>query len=270
MAVDELLDPRRDLARVLAAAIQAGMPFALGAVRGGSKHNAIPREAEATVFLSPGERKRFEKVIASMLEGFRTELEGVDDGLRVTLSPSPRAERPIAEADRDRLVRLLMALPHGVLSMSAAIPGLVETSNNVAVVDAGDGKARVVTSSRSSVASSLANVVGGIQAAAQLAGGQAATANGYPGWRTNLKSPVLAVVRDVYRRRWGGEPTVTAIHAGLECGLLGERVPGLDMVSFGPQITGAHSPEERVRISSVERFWGALKEVLERLSQERS
>ena len=169
-------------------------------------------------------------------------------------------------ADRDRLVSLLLALPHGVLAMSPDIPGLVETSSNLAVVKEQVGKIRVVTSSRSSVAPSLAYVLSQVRAVAALSGASVTLKDGYPGWKPNLDSKALAAVREVYRKQWNKDPHVTAIHAGLECGLLGEKIPGLDMVSFGPQIEGAHSPDERVNVVSVARFWGALTEVLDRLS----
>jgi len=150
--------------------------------------------------------------------------------------------------------------------MSPDIPGLVETSSNLAVVSENNGGVRVVTSSRSSVAPTLSYVLSQVRAAAMLAGAAITLKDGYPGWKPNLDSKALAVVRDVYRAQWNKEPHVTAIHAGLECGLLGEKVPGLDMVSFGPQIEGAHSPDERVNIPSVARFWSALAAVLDRLS----
>jgi dipeptidase D len=160
----------------------------------------------------------------------------------------------------------MMALPHGVLGMSRDIPGLVETSSNLAVVAEREDAVRVVTSSRSSIASALTGVLDSIRASVRLTGASFQRKDGYPGWKPNLDSKALEVVRAVYRDRWGRDPHVTAIHAGLECGLLGERVPGLDMVSFGPQIEGAHSPDERVSVPSVARFWGALGEVLGRLS----
>jgi dipeptidase D len=172
-------------------------------------------------------------------------------------------------ASRDRLLRLLLALPHGVLGMSPAIPGLVETSSNVAVVAPEKDRFKVVTSSRSSVMPTLRSVLTSIRAVGEIAGAEIETHDGYPGWKPNMASPALAVVREVYREQWGRDPRVTAIHAGLECGLLGEKIPGLDMVSFGPQIEGAHSPEERVDIASVGRFWSALRRVLERLSAPR-
>ena len=254
------------LARILQAASDARIPCAIGSIAGGSKHNAIPREAEAIVAVDAAARTRLEATAREMTAAFRIELARIDDGLEIEVSPHDAPRRVLSPADSDRLVRLMMALPHGVLAMSPDIPGLVETSNNLAVVVSADDSVRVVTSSRSSVAPTLRAVVASVRAAAALAGGTVTPKDGYPGWKPNMLSKALAVVRDVYRRRWEKEPGVTAIHAGLECGLLGEKVPGLDMVSFGPQIEGAHSPDERVSVPSVGRFYGALAEVLDRLS----
>jgi len=254
------------LARILQAASDARIPCAIGSIAGGSKHNAIPREAEAIVAVDAAARTRLEATAREMTAAFRIELARIDDGLEIEVSPHDAPRRVLSPADSDRLVRLMMALPHGVLAMSPDIPGLVETSNNLAVVVSADDSVRVVTSSRSSVAPMLRAVVASVRAAAALAGGTVTPKDGYPGWKPNMLSKALAVVRDVYRRRWEKEPGVTAIHAGLECGLLGEKVPGLDMVSFGPQIEGAHSPDERVSVPSVGRFYGALAEVLDRLS----
>jgi len=254
------------LARILQAASDARIPCAIGSIAGGSKHNAIPREAEAIVAVDAAARTRLEATAREMTAAFRIELARIDDGLEIEVSPHDAPRRVLSPADSDRLVRLMMALPHGVLAMSPDIPGLVETSNNLAVVVSADDSVRVVTSSRSSVAPTPRAAVASVSADAALAGGTATPKDGYPGWKPNMLSKALAVVRDVYRRRWEKEPGVTAIHAGLECGLLGEKVPGLDMVSFGPQIEGAHSPDERVSVPSVGRFYGALAEVLDRLS----
>jgi dipeptidase D len=253
-------------ARVLFAARAEGIDFRLAGIQGGSKHNAIPREADVRLYLADGDRKKMDGVVACMTAAFRTELEGIDDALAVSLAPGKEGDRVLGTADRDRLLDLLMSLPHGVLGMSPAIPGLVETSTNLAVVDQTGGKIKIVTSSRSSVMPTLQQVVASIVAAGRLAGARVATHDGYPGWKPNMSSRVLSVVREVYRKQWGREPKVTAIHAGLECGLLGDKRPGLDMISFGPQIEGAHSPDERVNVPSVKRFWEALQSVLAELS----
>jgi dipeptidase D len=254
------------VARVLSALIEEGVSFDLATISGGSKHNAIPREAEAIVVPDPRAKEKLEAVTEAAFAAFRVELAKIDDGLRISWSSCPDPARVLAIADRDRLVQLLLALPHGVLAMSPDIPGLVETSSNLAVVQETEGKIRIVTSSRSSVAPSLSSVLGQVRSVASLAGAAITRKDGYPGWKPNLDSKALAAVREVYRKKWNKDPHVTAIHAGLECGLLGEKIPGLDMVSFGPQIEGAHSPDERVNVPSVARFWGALTEVLDRLS----
>jgi dipeptidase D len=254
------------VARVLSALVEEGVAYDLASIAGGSKHNAIPREAEAVIVPDPKVIEKLKAVTEKELAGFRIELAKIDDGLAVTWEPCPDPANVLAIADRDRLLRLLLALPHGVLGMSQDIPGLVETSSNLAVVTDNAGAIRIVTSSRSSVAPALAYVLSQVRAAATLAGASITLKDGYPGWKPDMDSKALAVVRAVYKERWAKDPHVTAIHAGLECGLLGEKIPGLDMVSFGPQIEGAHSPDERVNVPSVERFWGALGAVLDRLS----
>ncbi len=254
------------LVRLLQAARDGGLEFELADLQGGSQHNAIPREAQATLALEAPAASRMQGVVACMVEGFRDELWGIDEGLRLSCVTADRPAAVASRGDRDRLLDLLSVLPHGVLGMSPAIPGLVETSNNLALVQRTAGTFRVVTSARSSVASTRQAVVASTLAAARLAGARAEARAGYPGWKPNLDSPVLAVARTVFAEQWGRAPEVTAVHAGLECGLVGEKVPGLDMISFGPQIMGAHSPDERVQISSVQRFYRALTAILRRLA----
>ena len=252
--------------RVLQAAREAGIDFALGELAGGSKHNAIPREAEARLTVGTQETVRLRGVAACMLEGFRLELRGIDEGLALSFEEGDPPRAVLGRSTRDRLLDLLAALPHGVLGMSPAVPGLVETSSNLAVIGRTNGALRVVTSSRSSVNSTLRAVSAGIRATGSLASARVEQHDGYPGWKPNLDSPVLGVLRGVFKEVWGREPEVAAVHAGLECGLLGDKVPGLDMISFGPQIEGAHSPDERVQISSVGRFWNALGRALAALA----
>ena len=257
------------LCRVLDAAGGAAVEFALAELGGGRMHNAIPREAEALLHLGADAAQRLGPVVAGCLEEFRKELAGIDEGLEIELAAAEEAAGgdALTAADRDRLLRLLLALPHGVLAMSQDIVGLVETSSNLAAVRPDGERLRVVTSSRSSLAPALRAVQGSIAAAAGLAGAEVETHDGYPGWKPDMNSAVLAVVREVYAGIWQQEPKVAAIHAGLECGLLGEKIEGLDMISFGPRIEGAHSPDERAHIGSTARFWKALVQVLDRLSQ---
>jgi len=146
------------------------------------------------------------------------------------------------------------------------VPGLVETSNNLAVVTTEDGKVVVVTSSRSSVSEALHSTLDQVRAVFRLAGGEPQNGDGYPGWKPNMDSPILAATKRVFTKLYGKEPAIKAIHAGLECGIIGEKIPGIDMVSFGPQIENPHSPSESCRISTVGRFYGLLKGVLKELA----
>jgi dipeptidase D len=169
---------------------------------------------------------------------------------------------------RDRLLHLLRTLPHGVLSMSREVEGLVETSNNVAIVTTAPDAVEVTTSTRSSVMPALEAARAQIRSAAELAGGDVEEEESYPGWKPNPDSPVVQKTVDVYEELFGKRPPLKAIHAGLECGLLIDKVPGLDAVSIGPEIRNAHSPDEMVQISSVQRFYEHVKALLKALAQE--
>ncbi|MCP3978660.1 MAG: aminoacyl-histidine dipeptidase [bacterium] len=252
--------------RVLASAQREGIALEIGDLGGGSMHNAIPREADVTLYVAASDRAAFEKLVRRMADDFRLELRGIDDGLTVELVAANGDGTVLGHGTRDRLIDLLEVLPHGVLGMSGDLAGLVETSNNLAVVQRQNGRFRIVTAARSSVMPTLRSIIGRVRSAARLARAEAETHDGYPGWKPDMASPVLRIVRDVYAEVWGDQPEVTAIHAGLECGLLGEKVSGMDMISFGPQIEGAHSPDERVNVPSVARFWDALARTLDRLS----
>jgi len=251
------------LARWLLAAQRAGIAFELARFEGGGKHNAIPREAFADVILDAAAVKAQKPVTEALQAALASELEGIED--KLALEARPLAERPkrvYRAADRDRLLRLVQALPHGVLAMSGAVPGLVETSSNVAVAAMEDDRVVVWTSSRSSVAPALEAVLAQIRSIGELAGFEVDTKDGYPGWKPNPQSPLLETAKRVFASSRGAEAKVTAIHAGLECGLIGEIYPKMDMISFGPEIQSPHSPDERVHVGSVGRFWTFLKTLL--------
>jgi len=236
------------------------------AIEGGNKHNAIPREAEAVVVLNDEQvapvRARVEKEFAAV----RAEYAVSDPDMALEISEVAVPAQVWTQRTMDTALHLIEALPHGVIAMSLDIPGLVETSNNVAVVKAQDGQLVVTTSTRSSIGSALEAVRLQIHAVARLAGVAIQQEPAYPGWKPNLKSEVLGVLREVHREVKGEEPELKAVHAGLECGIIGEKVPGMDMVSFGPQIEFPHSPSERVHIGSVAEFWKVLTRALERLA----
>jgi dipeptidase D len=256
----------RLLARFLEDAHQRTLSFAVHDVRGGDKSNAIPREAESLLALREDELAEWEEHLERWRATLAVEFAGIDEGVQLEFPAGDPAGNPLSHDSGLRLLRLILALPQGVLAMSPAIHDLVESSSNVAAVRCGENSATIVASSRSSLVPALESIRASIRAAGEMAGANCSVADAYPGWQPNPRSEVTELLRDVYRTVWGKEPLVTAVHAGLECGLLGRRVPGLDMISFGPTIQGAHSPDERVEIASVERFWRALVLALDRLS----
>jgi dipeptidase D len=256
----------RLLARALDAAARA-MPLALVALEGGDKHNAIPREAWAAVALRKEDAAAFAKLCAEQLAAFRTEFASAEPDLALaTTEPSQAPAEALTEGTTRAALRLLLALPHGVLAMSRDLPGLVETSSNLARVRTEKDELVVLASSRSSNASALNGVVGQIVSIGELAGATATPNKGYPGWQPNMASPVFAAARSVWEKEFGEAPKYTAIHAGLECGIIGEKYPGMDMLSFGPTIQGPHSPEERVSIAAVGRVYSFTRALIAALA----
>ncbi len=167
---------------------------------------------------------------------------------------------------QQRLLNMLIGLPHGVMAMHPEMEGLVETSTNLAIIHTHSKQAEIICSSRSSAASALEATRNMLAAISQLSGARITQPEGYPGWKPNLESQLLKTLKKVYKRKFRKEPEVGAVHAGLECGIIGEKFPGMDMISFGPTIEHPHSPEERVQISSVDKFWKFLTAVLAELA----
>ncbi|KAG2497779.1 hypothetical protein HYH03_004051 [Edaphochlamys debaryana] len=273
------------MARVLAAVAAAAGPdgWRLVELTGGEKRNAIARDASALVLVSEDKREAAAAAVASLAEALRTEYGGLESGLTLSMEPQPAAapvQQVVSPDDVSRMLALLRGLPHGPQKFSHAVPGLVETSVNVASVkpvegegQAGPGWRRyaVVTSTRSSLGPALEATRDVIQGLAALAGCvEVRRGKAYPGWAPNLDSPVLRTTQQVYGEVLGRDAKVGAIHAGLECGILGERFAGMDMVSIGPTIKGAHSPDERVQISTVAPFWELTCKILERLADVRA
>jgi len=241
--------------------------YGLSSFEGGSKHNAIPREARAEIRLVPAAEKRFRAFLEKAFADVRAEFGSVETGMAWQLeSPPGKAPEPMAERSRDGLLAFLLACPHGVLRMHPEIAGLTETSNNLAIVRTVKSSVRILSSSRSSVGPALAAVRRSLKALAELSGAAIRQPEGYPGWAPNLQSSLLAKLQEIHKRALGVESRVVAVHAGLECGIIGEKFPGMDMISFGPNIRHPHSPDERVEIASVQKFWDFLLAVLRELS----
>lgn len=257
------------MARLLKAALRSKVEIMLVDIKGGDKHNAIPREAFATVAVNQKHIKKFNDAINGEFEKAKTEFSTVDKEMKLEISEfTKKVSRGINLADTRRVLNLLLALPHGVISMSREIKGLVETSSNLATIKMKGSKVEILTSSRSSVSEALDSVLEGIDSIVELYGGKTKIFGRYPGWRPNIESPLLKKAVQVFKNLRGVEPNVTAIHAGLECGIIMEKVPGMDVISFGPEMHGVHSPKERLNIPSVGRFYNYLKALLESIAKE--
>ena len=259
------------LVRTLQAAGVTGLQVA--SVAGGSKRNALARESSAIVAGPAGTLAALKKVAAEIRDAVIREF--AEPAAVIVVEPVGRdqAARALSVGDSQRLLWALTALPHGVLEMHPKVTGLVQTSNNVAIIasePAGNGsKLRVVVGclSRSSVAGRLAATREQIAAVGRLAGAAVELGHAYPGWEPNIDSPLLGVCRRVYEQLFNEAPRVTAIHAGLECGIIGQRLGDIDMISFGPRIHGAHSPDEHVYVASVQKSYRYLTAVLGELAR---
>lgn len=252
----------KTLNRVLYALDEIGAR--LSHIEGGNKRNAIPREAEGVVYVPKDKVRKAQAITRDFDATIRAELATVDPDLSISLErASDIKERKVIKRDEQRrIIQTIAALPHGVIKMSADIPGLVETSTNVAVIRTGKNNVVMDTSQRSSVASEIVEIVQTVSTIFELGGAKVGHAGGYPGWKPDMDSPILKVAKSTYKELYGREPEVKAVHAGLECGIIGEKYPGMDMISFGPTLEGVHSPDEKIYIDTVEKFWDYLLAIL--------
>lgn len=239
--------------------------LAVGIMRGGSKRNAIPREAEAFVLFPPEKTGTVENLLAAARSRLRAEYAGIEDELDLTLDEE-NVRSPILEGETGgRAVDLLLTLPHGVQKMSGVIDGLVETSVNLALLSI-EGSELLVDLTIRSPLESARNALGErIAAAGRLAGAEFSSGGSYPGWMPDPDSELLRKMTSIHRALTGSTPRVESIHAGLECGIIGDRAGGMDMISIGPDIRDVHVPGERVSIPSVQRFWEFFRSVLQEL-----
>jgi len=231
-------------------------------IDGGSLRNAIPRESFAIVTIPATEEDHFLKCQAKYVQIFLNELSGVETDLKFTIESTAMPASLIDADTQKRLLNSIYACPNGVMRMSDAMPGLVETSNNVASVKSGNGEIKIQCLLRSSVDSAKEDLGEMVRSVFELAGAEIDLDGTYPGWKPNMKSAILKTMQDVYQKLYGKIPEIKAIHAGLECGLLGGVYPHWDMISFGPTIRYPHSPDEKVLIASVDKFWNFLVETL--------
>jgi dipeptidase D len=232
---------------------------------GGNLRNAIAREAFAIIAVPADKEKAINEYVTLFESIVKTELKSTEPALKVVLNDADTLSYSIDSSSQQKLLNSLYACPHGVIAMSADIPGFVETSTNLASVKTKDDHFLIGTSQRSSVASAKDDIANMVASVFRLAGGTVTHGHGYPGWAPNPDSPIMHLTKQAYTNLFGQEPKVLVIHAGLECGLIGEKFPGMDMISYGPTIKGAHSPDERLLISTVSKFWELTLEVLKNI-----
>jgi len=237
--------------------------FYLTDIKGGDKHNAIPRESNAKVSISSTDRNKFISDLKAEEKDILEEIKPIDPNFKMEIEDIEKLDTALGKDSQVKLLNLLHGLPHGVDKMSYDIPGLVETSTNLATVSLDGNNALIGLSSRSSIMSALQDFRDRIHAIATLSGAKVTEETPYPGWKPNLKSNLLVLSKKIFKGMYGEEPTVEAIHAGLECGIIGEKFPGMDMISIGPTIKYPHSPEEQVHISTVDKFYKYVLKILE-------
>jgi len=226
------------------------------------KHNAIPREAFATIMIKEAAKDDFVGYIEECREIFQKEYKTKEPNLTVEYNLIGAPNRVMEMNFAKKLIDSLLVCPHGVFRMSPDIPGLVQTSTNLAVVLTQDDEITVLTSQRSSLESEKRHLANKVRAALELGGAEVTNTDGYPAWEPNIKSEIVNLAAKIYEKNIGKAPRIEAIHAGLECGLIGEKYPGMDMISFGPNLFDVHTPSEKVQISSVQKIWKFFVELL--------
>jgi dipeptidase D len=239
----------------------------LASINGGNLRNAIPREAFGVVTVPYEKADKLVGQIAGLTTIIKRELSATEPTLKIELSKIEMPATLIDEKTQINLTHAIVACPNGVIRMSDSMPGLVETSTNLAIVKS-DNTTKIVEVSclmRSSVDTARAELGSRMDSVFMLAGANIKFKGGYPGWKPNMDSPILKTMQQVYNSKFGRIPEIKAIHAGLECGILGGTYPNWDMISFGPTIRFPHSPDEKVNIESVSKFWDFLVETLKNI-----
>jgi dipeptidase D len=244
----------------------SGQGVGVSSIEGGNKRNAIPRECVAVIVLPQKNLDPSRKIVTDLGAAIAAEFSSIDPDLKIDLKETPARKdvRVMKKTLQEAVTRSIAALPHGVIKMSPDIPGLVETSTNLAVIHTTEKGVLIETSQRSSVGSEILEIQQSVKAVFALGGASISESNGYPGWKPNLDSPVLKIARETFKGLFGKDPEIKAIHAGLECGIIGEKYPGMDMVSFGPTLEGVHSPDEKIHIDTVGKFYKLVLAILKK------
>ena len=236
--------------------------FQLISIDGGSLRNAIPRESTVVIAVSKEDLSSVKSAISIISDTLKNEYKTIESALTISLEEKGEGEKAVSQDDLIKILNVLYAVPNGVFRMSPDIEGLVEASSSLARVIVKGGEFITQSLQRSSVESTKADVANAVRTAFETAEISVVQTGDYPGWQPNPNSEILNLMHKLYVERFNEEPQIKACHAGLECGILGKHLPGVDMISFGPNIRAAHSPDEKVQISSVQKFWGYFLEVL--------
>lgn len=233
---------------------------------GGSLRNAIPREATAIVSLPGHDANNAIENAKNEIDDLRSEFKSIEKHLDIDIDEVEKCKSATFAEDSAKIISIIYAIHNGVFRMSPDIEGLVETSSSLARVIVKDGQFITQSLQRSSVESGKMDIANTIKCSFENAGAEVSQSGDYPGWQPNPDSKILTLMADLYREMFNEEPQIKACHAGLECGILGQHLPGVDMISFGPNIRAAHSPDEKVQISSVQKFWSYLLATLAKLN----
>ena len=246
-------------------AVMDKLEVAVASIQGGSKRNAIPREAFAVLVADPASAAELKTIVAGCEAQARTDLGAFDPLVQIALESVARPEFVILDADSTIIADILASQHHGVLAMSPDIPGLVQTSTNLAIVATGEDEVEIATSQRSSIEVSKRAAARMVATIFRQAGFTVEHFGDYPGWKPEPGSDIVRTTRQAHKELLGPDPELIAMHAGLECGVIGEKYPGMQMISFGPHLLDVHSPSEKIKISSVGPFYKLLTGLLERL-----
>lgn len=242
--------------------LRKDLGFGISELKGGSAHNAISRDAHVVIAAPCCNASIIEVAVNAFYEMLKKEYEKVEPTLIIKSELVDKYDKMSDLDSTDKMINLLLAMPHGVAAMSSDVEGLVETSNNFATVDLVNNNLALMSSQRSSVMSRLDTITSKVEAVGFLAGSKVKSGNGYPSWAPNMDSPLLKKCVTVYEKIFDKEPVVEIIHAGLECGIIGSKIDGMDMISYGPTIKNPHSPDEKMSVSSLEKVWDFTIELL--------
>ena len=250
------------LARMLWEASQ-NLEFGLFDIKGGDKHNAIPREAYAKLVIDKKNKNAFITALKAEEKAILDEIKPIDPNFKVDITSTEPTKTSLDKPSQKKLLDLVYGLPHGVHQMNYDIKTLVETSTNLATVSIKENTLAIGMSSRSPVKSELQDMRDRIRTIAELSGSKVSEGSTYPGWKPDMQSKILALCKKIFKDMFKTDPKIEAIHAGLECGIIGEKFPGMDMISIGPTLKNPHSPEEQLHISTVDKFYKYLLKILE-------